>query len=87
LPEAQRVYQVKVVETFQHTGVPFAKLEVFKELLEENAFRLSDSRHMLDFVPFILAEEKVLIKKEIEGKFVSVVLDGTRRLGEALAVV
>jgi len=49
LPEAQRVYRVKVVETFQRTGMPIEKLEVFRELLEENAFQLSDSRHALDF--------------------------------------
>ena len=42
---------------------------------------------MLDLVPFILDEERARIKKEIEGKFVSVIFDGTSRLGEVLAVV
>lgn len=84
--ELTRVYWMEVVETFLRAGVPIAKVDIFRELLEENAFRQTDSRHMLDYVPYILAEEKVAIK-EIEGKFVSVVFDGTSRLGEVLAVV
>ena len=45
LSDSQRVYQVKVVETFLCAKVPFSKLEIFKELLEDTAFQLSDSRH------------------------------------------
>ena len=41
----------------------------------------------LEFVPFIQAEEKVTIKKELEGKFVSVVFNGMSHLCEVLAVV
>ena len=51
------------------------------------AFRLTGTRHMLDLVPFILNEEKARIRKEIEGKFIVVIFDGTSRLGEVLAVV
>ena len=42
---------------------------------------------MLDLVPFILNEEKARIRKEIEGKFIAVIFDGTSCLGEVLAVV
>ena len=55
--------------------------------MEENAFRLTGTRHMLDLVPFILNEEKARIRKEIEGKFIAVTFDGTSHLGEVLAVV
>lgn len=81
------VHRVKVMQTFLRAGVPLAKLDTFRPLLEESAFRLTDTRHMLDLVPFILNEEKERIKKEIEGKFISVIFDGTSRLGEVLAVV
>ena len=87
LPEEQRIHQVKVVQTFLRAGVPIAKLDIFRPLLEENAFRLTGTRHMLDLVPFILNEEKARIRKEIEGKFIAVIFDGTSRLGEVLAVV
>ena len=42
---------------------------------------------MSDLVPFILCEEKQRIKEEISGKDVSVVFDGTSRLGEAVVVL
>ena len=87
LPQDQRIYRVKVVQTFLRAGVPLSKLAIFRPLLEEKALRLCDTRHMLDLVPFILDEERARIKKEIEGKFVSVIFDGTSRLGEVLAVV
>jgi len=87
LPEEQRIHRVKVVQTFLRAGVPIAKLDIFRPLLEENAFRLTGTRHMLDLVPFILNEEKARIRKEIEGKFIAVIFDGTSRLGEVLAVV
>ena len=87
LPEDQRVYRVKVVQTFLRAGVPLSKLTIFRPLLEENAFRLCDTKHMLDLVPFILGEERARMKREIEGKFVSVIFDGTSRLGEVLAII
>jgi hypothetical protein len=42
---------------------------------------------MSDLIPFVLKEEQQRIKQEISSKFVSVIFDGTSRLGEALAVV
>lgn len=42
---------------------------------------------MSDLVPFICAQERADIKADISGKPVSVVFDGTTRLGEAMAVV
>lgn len=57
LPENQQVYRVKVVTCFLRAGVPLRKLIHFRELLEENAFRLSDRRYMSDLIPFVLKEE------------------------------
>ena len=44
LPEAQQVFRVKVVSAFLRAGVPLAKLQFFKELLEEGGYRLPDKR-------------------------------------------
>ena len=87
LPTDQRVYRVKVVTAFLRAGVPLSKLECFRDILEEYAYRLTDRHYMSDLVPFILMEEQAKIKQEIEGKDVSVIFDGTTRLGEAMAVV
>lgn len=87
LPTDQRVYRVKVVRAFLKAGIPLAKLDHFRDILEENAYRLSDRRGMSDLIPFILSEEVQCIAQEIEGKHVSIIFDGTSRLGEALAIV
>ena len=87
LPMEQRVYRLKVLKTFLRAAVPLSKLDAFRDLLEENMFRLTDRRHMSNLVPFIYAQEQADIKAEISGKPVSVVFDGTTRLGEAMAVV
>ena len=61
-------------------------MEVFRELLEETGYCLTD-RNMHDLIPFIHKQEFKRIQGEISGKDVSVVFDGTTRLGEALAIV
>ena len=84
LPHSQQVHRVRVLTCFIRAGVPLRKYEHFRELLEENATRLSNRRHI---IPFVLKEEQQRIKQEISSKSVSVIFDGTSRLGEALAVV
>ena len=84
LPMEQRVYKLKVVKTFLREAVPISKVDAFRD-----SFRLTDRRHMCDLIPFIITQEKADIKAEIVGKLkpVSVVFDGTTRLGEAMAIV
>ena len=49
LSVANRVYIVKVVRSFMKAGVPLNKIDCFRELLEEEAFSLTSSRHLSDF--------------------------------------
>ena len=69
------------------TATPLNKLAHFRGLLEENTLRLTDRQHMADIVPFVFAQEQELLKQEVSGKFLSVIIDGTTRLGEAMAIV
>lgn len=78
-----RVYRVKVLKTFLHAAVPLAKLDMLCDILEENAHRLSNSSYLTDLIPFVLPQEQA----EIGERPVSVIFDGTTRLGEALAIV
>ena len=48
---------------------------------------ITDQRHVFDLIPFILKEEEARVRKEITGKDLSIISDGTSRLGEALAVI
>ena len=81
------MYRVKVLKCFLRAAVPLTKLDYFRELLEESAYRLSDRRHMSDLVPLVVSQEQADIKSEVSGRQVSVVFDGTTRLGEAMAIV
>ena len=87
LPMEQRVYRVKVLKSFLGAAVPLTKLDSFRELLEENRYRLSDRRHVSDLVPLVVSQEQADIKNELSGQPVSVIFDGTTRLGEAMAIV
>lgn len=87
LSESVRVYRVKVVRTFLRAGVPLQKVDQFRELLEENAFRLSGSSHLRELLPFIHEQEKHTIQREIKGKQVSVIFDGTTHVCEAMVIV
>ena len=63
------------------------EVNMLLQAFEESTFHTSDRRHMLDLIPFILHEEQVQIKEEIDGKYVSVIFDGTTHMGEVLVVV
>ena len=45
------------MSAFLKAGVPLNKISLFRDILEENAFRLGDRQSMQDYVPFILNEE------------------------------
>ncbi len=85
----QRVFRyiVKGVRTFLCAGVPLNKLNLFRKLLEEAGFRLTNRRHMSDVVPLIHQQEMELLKTEFDGKYLSVIFDGTTRFGEAMAIL
>ena len=87
LSKDTQVYRIKVVSTFLKAGVPLNKLDTFRELLEENGPRLAGRRSLSDLIPFIREREVAQIRREIAGKKVSAIFDGTTRLGEALVIV
>ena len=87
LPEDHRVYRIKALMAFLCAGVPLNKIEHFRPLLEEHAYSLGVRRAMSDLIPFVLQNEKAQLKKEIEGREVSVIFDGTTHVGEAMAVL
>ena len=87
LPDSQQVFRVKVVTAFLCSGVPLSKLDNFRELLEEGAYRLSNRHTLSDLVPFIQKREKEQVLAEVTGRDISLIFDGTCRLGEALCIV
>ena len=62
LPEKYNIYRAKFVIAFMKSEISLSKLECpdLRNLLEENGYRLTDPRHMLDLVPFVLNQECTL---------------------------
>ena len=87
LPMEQRIYRLKVLRSFLRAAIPLSKLDAFRDLLEENALRLTDRHHMSDLIPVLYSQEQDDIKSEISNRSISIIFDGTTRLGEALAIV
>ncbi len=75
LSDEARVYRVKVASQYIFEGCSSS----FKgrSLLEERAFRLSDSSNLYQLIPFLHEEEKATIKKEIYERELSIIFDGT----------
>ena len=87
LSDSVRVHRVKVVTAFMKAGIPLTKVDCLRDLLEENAYRLSNSQNLRQLIPFIQQQEQIAIKREIEGKSMSVIFDGTTHVCEAMVVV
>jgi len=58
VPIEERVYQVWVVEPFLSAGIPLAKVDCLRALLEENGLKLTSSTHLYDYIPPLLKQEK-----------------------------
>ena len=87
LSTSTRVFRVKVVQAFLKSGTPLNRVEYFRELFEEADITLTSQSNLRQLIPFILEEEYKMIYKELMGKDVSIVFDGTTRDGEALVVL
>ena len=87
LPEETRVYRVKVVSTMLKAGIPLSKIDLFRDLLEQYGLSLTSASNLIDLLPFILQNELDCLKKDINGKYVSVIFDGTTHVCEAMVVV
>ena len=87
LPIGQQVYRVRVASTFLRAAVPISKIDLFREFLQENALPLADRSHIANLITFILKQEQNRIKHEIDGKHISVIYNGSTRLGEDMVVL
>ena len=87
LSEEVRVYKIKVVTSFLKARVPLSKIDCFCDLLEENAFRLSQASNLSQLVPFIHQQEQISVKNQIDQQEISIIFDGTTQVCEALVTL
>lgn len=87
IPTDQRVFRRKVVCTLLHASIPLNIIDLFRELLDEGDFRLTDCRHMSVLVPLIYQQEQELLKSELTGMCLSIISNGITRYGKATALL
>lgn len=88
LPEEMRVFRFELVECFLSAGIPISKIDYLRPFLEKHGHRLTASGHLSELILSILDKEKEKVKSELQNvEEVSIIFDGTTRLGEAIAVV
>ena len=66
LTESTQVLRVKVVTTFLHAGISLN--DIFRELLEENGYQLTDKRNMFDLIPLSKSEKMDAISKGLKER-------------------
>ena len=85
-----RVYRVCVVEQFLKSGIPMSKIDSLISLLEEGSHRLTHicSSHLSEYIyQLSTLKKRKRSKLKLSGRDVSVIFDGSTRLGEALGIV
>ena len=88
LSEKERVFRLEVVETFLKACIALAKAVYLRPLLEKHATGMGSRSLLSQLIPVVLAKEKdTYSKSALFGQSSSIVLDGSMRLGEAVAVV
>ena len=85
-PEVQ-VYRFLVVQSFLAAGIPLAKVDDLRGLLERYGHPLTAVTNLRQLVPKVEAREMSRLLGELEGQYLSMAFDGTTRLGEAINVV
>ena len=77
-----------MTESFLSAGIPLSKIDDLRPFLEKHGHRLTSSGHLSELISSILEKEKEKVKSELQSvDEVSIIFDGTTRLGDALAVV
>ena len=83
-----QIFRFEIVESFLSSGIPLARVDALRPLLEKHGHRLTSRSYMNKLIPAVLEKEKNKLRDELQGvKQVSVIVDGTARLGEALAII
>ena len=84
LPSDVLLFRFNVMETILAACLPPQTLDILSGLLKES---VPDASNMKQFVPKVEAFEFDRVRNEIRGQKVTVIFDGTTRLGEAIVVL
>jgi hypothetical protein len=85
--QEDKLYRYRVVEAMLAAGVAIEKVDQLRPLLERAQNSLTDSHHLKVFIPKIETREIEKLIEEAAGQRVTIIFDGTTRLGEALVIL
>ena len=68
-------------------GVPLHNIDCFWELLEEEVFSSTSSRHLSDLIEVSAKDEMKRVNEEIKGRDVSIIFNGETHVAEALNII
>lgn len=87
-PEVQE-FRYATVRTFMGLGIPLTKIDKgMGALLSRTGFTLGGASDLASqYVTLVRNAEIDLVREELNGQWVTIIFDGTTRVGEALAVV
>ena len=84
---AQCVYRIKGLRIFLKAGIAINKMEQLREIFEDHGYSLSHSSNLSSMIDVINKEEKDKVKREMAGRNVSIIFDGTTHVAEALNII
>ena len=77
--------QIEVVRSFLQTGIPVAKADQVRALLEDRNPCLADTSHLPQHIPFNLEQGTELLREEVAAAdYCVVIFDGSTCQREAL---
>jgi hypothetical protein len=88
LAKETHVYRWRVMESMMYAGIPYAKIDMLRHLLEREGHPLTKATHMGEtYIPQIETLEIKRVVKELLQQHFALIFDGTTRLGEAINMV
>ena len=86
--------QTKSKGEFLKAGIPISKIDKLRSLLKKNGHRLTSSSNLRRYITLICKQEVERIKKELSlpgqeymTRDVTMILNGSTRQGEAIAII
>jgi hypothetical protein len=86
LDSKQVAFRLTVLDTFLSAGCSLGKIDACRDLLEHSGFALTDSSHMRQLIPVLMKNKLQTLTSMLDGRYVSIIFDGTPHVGELLMV-